>query len=163
MLLICCRSDDWFCVSGLVIKFGIYFVCDLPICLFTKWAGLDWWILNCCAKYCFFNFSFSCVMALHSDLSLRSFTSISTYYATLRSKRLVTPGESAILCHINIHSCSNSSCRHYGSLPKKTSQHSYHQWSATFFVQTPLYKNFIWKSPPTYIFCIVSFIILFWK
>jgi len=36
MLLIYCRSDDWFHVSGDVIKFGLSFAGDLPISLFFK-------------------------------------------------------------------------------------------------------------------------------
>jgi len=29
------------------------------------------------------------------------------------------------------------------------------QWSSTFIVQSPLYRNFAWKSPPTYDFSAV--------
>jgi len=37
------------------------------------------------------------------------------------------------------------------------------QWSSTFFVKSPPYRNFTWKSPPTGSFCGVWKYYLFWK
>jgi len=40
---------------------------------------------------------------------------------------------------------------------------SLNQWSSTFFAQSPPYRNFASKSPPTYDFSVGKNIILIWK